>query len=114
MFVIDEPKVRRILRARRIREQTLGSDLFADPAWDLLLEAFAADLGQRRISVADLCCASPVPSTTALRWIQKLEQDDWLCRAEFADGAEDIELTAQGAVKLRRCFEAIGACVFLI
>ena len=39
---IEEHQVRRVITARRIRNQHLGSDLVADPAWDLLLGAFAA------------------------------------------------------------------------
>ncbi len=65
--------VRSIIRARRLREEYLGSDLFADPAWDLLLDLLAARLEGRSVSVSSLCVAAAVPATTALRWISLLE-----------------------------------------
>ena len=64
---------RRILRGRRIRETLFPPGLFADPAWDMLLDLFVASAEDRRIYVSSLCIASSVPPTTALRWIDNLE-----------------------------------------
>ena len=61
-----------MLRARRIRADFLPGDLFADPAWDMLLDLLAARLEQERVSVSSLCIAAAVPPTTALRWIRTL------------------------------------------
>lgn len=49
---VDEPltasAVRAIIRARRIRDRYFHAELFADPAWDMLLDLMAARLdGQR-------------------------------------------------------------------
>lgn len=60
------------LRHRRERERLLP-DLFADPAWDILLDLFAASMEQRPVSVSSACVAAAVPPTTALRWIGTLE-----------------------------------------
>lgn len=112
VILIDEANVRRVLAARRVRDQ-LGPDLFSDPAWDLLLEAFAAWLGRKRVSIADLCSKSTVPATTASRWIEKLKQDGWL--RPVGNGGGDgqwIELTPVGAIKLRRFFEDVGPSLF--
>lgn len=59
--------VRDIIRQRRAREQDLPANLFADPAWDILLDLTAARIEQKRVSVSSLCIAAAVPSTTALR-----------------------------------------------
>jgi hypothetical protein len=59
---------RRYLRHRRERERLLP-DLFADPAWDILLDLFAASIERRPVSVSSACVAAAVPPTTALRWI---------------------------------------------
>ena len=67
-------KVRQIIRTRRARTSFFNADLFADPAWDLLLELYASELTHRRMSVSDACIASAVPATTALRWIGALER----------------------------------------
>jgi hypothetical protein len=64
--------VRSIIRARRLREKCLDDGIFADPAWDMLLDLFAARLEQRSVSVSSLCVAAAVPATTALRWIDLL------------------------------------------
>ena len=71
---INEEQVRAIIRARRCRNHHFSADLFADPAWDMLLELYAAELGQRRMSVTSLCVGAAVPSTTALRWIATLDR----------------------------------------
>ncbi|UYY76637.1 hypothetical protein [Sphingomonas sp. R1] len=67
-------EIRRVIRARRMRAEFFEGDLFADPAWDMLLDLFAADLEHRQISVSSLCIAAAVPPTTALRWIGTLSQ----------------------------------------
>lgn len=67
-------EIRRVIRARRMRAEFFEGDLFADPAWDMLLDLFAADLEHRQISVSSLCIAAAVPPTTALRWIGTLSE----------------------------------------
>jgi DNA-binding MarR family transcriptional regulator len=78
--ICDERFVRSILRARLDRGRFISSDLFADPAWDMLLALYAAELGQQRVPVSSLCVASNVPMTTALRWIAHLEREKLIAR----------------------------------
>ncbi|MGK2910099.1 MAG: winged helix DNA-binding protein [Sphingobium sp.] len=77
-FNDEEPltaqKLRTLLRARRQRDKFFGEDLFADPAWDMILDLMAARLAGERVSVSSLCIAAAVPPTTALRWIRHLTQ----------------------------------------
>ena len=96
--------VRLILRARREREAIFGDQLFADPAWDILLEAYASSLSEQRLSIGALCEAAAVPSTTALRWLTKLEQDGWLRRrADPLDARRWwVELTERGVSAMER------------
>lgn len=74
--------VRSILEARRRRNKFFDSELFADPGWDILLELYAMELAQERVSVSKLCLAAGVPASTALRWITKMEKDGLLKRRE--------------------------------
>lgn len=67
--------VRNMLKDRLDRGRFFPTHLFADPAWDMLLELYAAELGQRRVPVSSLCVASNVPSATAIRWINTLERE---------------------------------------
>ncbi len=64
--------VRRLIRLRRVRDQFFDAELFADPAWDMILDLYAARLEHGRVAVSSLCIAAAVPATTALRWIKAL------------------------------------------
>ena len=70
-------QVRALLRSRRLRDELFGSDLFADPAWDMLLDLIAARLEHAQVSVSSLCIAASVPPTTALRWLRQLTDRGW-------------------------------------
>jgi CheY-like chemotaxis protein len=95
-------KVRAIIRARRARDQFFPADLFADPAWDILLDLFAAHLENQRVAVSSLCIAAAVPATTALRWIKTLTDQGLLIRsADPQDGRRVyIELAPDTAGQL--------------
>ena len=71
---INAAEIRAVIRARRMRAQFFADELFADPAWDMLLDLFAAQLERRQVSVSSLCIAAAVPPTTALRWIGTLHE----------------------------------------
>lgn len=88
-------EIRALLRARRLRDQYLPTGLFADPAWDMILDLMAARLSGQRVSVSSLCIAAAVPPTTALRWIRQLTERGVFARIDDpADGRRVfIELT---------------------
>jgi DNA-binding transcriptional ArsR family regulator len=65
---------RHYLKARRLREGLFPEGLFADPAWDMLLDLFASRLEGSRVCVSSACSAAIVPQTTALRWVDRLEE----------------------------------------
>lgn len=77
---IAAQEVRHAIRARRLRDQYFGEGLFEDPAWDMFLDLYAAELEGARVSVSSLCIASSVAPTTALRWISKLTDSSLLVR----------------------------------
>ena len=60
--------------ARRARDRYLPPALFAEPAWDMLLELYSADVEGREVPTTSLCIASTTASTTALRYIEMLER----------------------------------------
>ena len=73
----------RIYAARRVRDAVFAdATLFGEPAWDMLLDLFAAQGARKRISVTSACLASNVPLTTALRWITVLEAKGLVEREE--------------------------------
>jgi hypothetical protein len=79
--------VRTIIRQRRLREELFDAEIFADPAWDMMLDLYAARLDRGRVSVSSLCIAAAVPATTALRWIKTLTETGLFVRqADAHDG----------------------------
>jgi hypothetical protein len=96
---IDAAMVRSIIRARRLRDRFFRGGLFADPAWDMLLDLMAARLERNRVAVSSLCIAAAVPPTTALRWIKTLTEKGLFVRcADPADGRRVyIELSDEAA-----------------
>lgn len=103
---ITQAAIQALLSARRVREQQFGYDLFGEPAWDILLGALAAHLGQKRMFVSDLNLGEGICPSIAARWIRKLQQDGWLIGRDDGRG-QALELTPQGFERLKRYFEAI-------
>ncbi|MEG8039594.1 winged helix DNA-binding protein [Sphingomonas sp. LR60] len=104
MSEISSTTVRDVLRARRLRDRFFEGGLFEDPAWDMLLDLFAAQLEGTRVSVSSLCIAAAVAPTTALRWIGKLTAARLLARApDPEDGRRAfVALTDQASDAMHR------------
>lgn len=102
--------VRRVIRARRLRTRFFAEQLFADPAWDMLLDLLQAEISQLRVPVSSLCIAAAVPATTALRWLKTLvAQGLFLRRADPHDGRRVfVELSPDASQALRRYFAEVG------
>lgn len=73
---------RAIIKARAARRHLFDKHLFADPAWDMLLELYALKCEGVRVSVSKLSVAANVPGTTALRWIDKLDEQGLIERTD--------------------------------
>jgi hypothetical protein len=99
-----------VLRARRLRGKFFDSELFADPAWDILLELFAAELGQFRVSVGSLC-VNAIPAATAIRWMKLLEKEGLLIRRPDPYDRRRIyvSLSSTAALAMESLFAAIAA-----
>lgn len=106
---LDPAFVRSIIRARRMRDRYFRGELFADPAWDMLLDLFAARLEGSRVAVSSLCIAAAVPATTALRWIKALTDRGLLVRAaDPQDGRRVyIELSPDAASAMSAYLEMV-------
>ena len=99
-------KVRRLHSLRARRGELFGADLFADPAWDMLLYLALCHDDRIRVSVSALCLAAHTPATTALRYLGAMEQVDLVHRQpDPLDGRRIwITLTDQGIGLVRRWF----------
>lgn len=102
--------VRQVIRQRRLREEMFESELFADPAWDMLLDLYAARLDRSRVSVSSLCIAAAVPATTALRWIKTLTENGLFERhADVHDARRIFVQLSEGATQaMHRYFARVA------
>lgn len=109
-------EVRSIIKVRRARTRFFESELFSDPAWDMLLDLAAARLEGRKVPVSSLCIAGGVPATTALRWIRMMTDQGLLERAADPEDGRRIfiELTDCAFERMRRYLhEASRTCALV-
>ena len=107
---VEAETVRAVIRARRLRARFFSEELFADPAWDMLLDLLQAEIAQLRVPVSSLCIAAAVPATTALRWIKTMTEAGLFNRREDPHDGRRIfvELSHEASQALRRYFAEVG------
>jgi hypothetical protein len=86
-------RAREMSRQRQLRAAFLPASLFAEPAWDMLLDLYAAHYEGKQVSVSSLCIAANVPSTTALRSIEAMTEQGCLVRRRDPNDGRRIFLT---------------------
>jgi CheY-like chemotaxis protein len=64
--------LRAIIASRSMRNRFFEGRLFADPAWDILLDLTRAKFEGQQVSVSSVCIAASVPMSTALRWVRQM------------------------------------------
>ncbi|MFT4025203.1 MAG: MarR family transcriptional regulator [Novosphingobium sp.] len=77
----------RLYQERRRRSRFFPEHLFAEPAWDILLDLFVNGVRNRAISITSACIAGGIPATTGLRWLGVLEKEGLLAREVSAEDA---------------------------
>jgi DNA-binding MarR family transcriptional regulator len=94
----------RVNRTRRGRYFDDG--MFGEPAWDILLVLYATEQSGPRNTIARLCMTANVKLTTALRWLDYLEQQELVRRLNHPNDLRSvfIELTASGREAMDRYF----------
>ena len=95
--------LRQIISSRSLRARYFPNQLFADPAWDILLDLTRARLDNQQVSVSSVCIAASVPMSTALRWVKQMTEAGLLKRwTDPKDRRRDlIALTDQTAERMR-------------
>ncbi|MWV28424.1 MarR family transcriptional regulator [Aurantiacibacter rhizosphaerae] len=99
LYILGD-KARQICESRKRRAKFIPASLFAEPAWEMLLELFQQHAGRARVSTTSLCIASGSPCTTALRYIAELEAVGLVRRvpAEHDKRVTFVELTDDGVL----------------
>lgn len=100
-----------IWRARRARTKIFDSDLFGEPAWDMMLDMFRQTVWGRTVIVKGACIGAAVPITTGLRWIDILIERGWLERTADPNDKrrQTLALTGDGYARIRKCLEEVWA-----
>lgn len=113
---IEPEAVRSLIQARRIRDELFPSDLFGEPAWDMLLDLFAARLEGQDVRISNLCISAAVPPTTALRYVGRMESLGLIRRIAGSPDARQIfvELTDRSAEAMEVYFRKLKAVSPLI
>ena len=95
--------LRTLISARTLRNRFFPNELFADPAWDILLDLTRAKLDSQQVSVSSVCIAASVPMSTALRWVRQMTEAKLLQRwTDPRDRRRDlIALTDATAAQMR-------------
>ena len=61
-----------LIALRKQREKLMGTDLFGEPAWDMLLDLFVQRVDSQRVSTTSAVIAGRVPNSTGLRHLNNL------------------------------------------
>jgi DNA-binding MarR family transcriptional regulator len=84
---------RALFRQRRTRERHLPVALFAEPAWDMLLELFICRLEGRAVQVSAVGLTAGIPPTTVLRWLDVLEREGMIARSAAPTDLRVVHVT---------------------
>lgn len=63
---------RKLQGVRERRKAFLGSDLISETGWEMLIALFQSSTALHRMTVSNICLASHAPTSTALRWLDRL------------------------------------------
>lgn len=96
---------RTLYAARRMRAKLFGEpDLFAEPAWDILLDLYTAHCEGKLLPVTSACIGASVPVTTALRWLNILENKGLILRENDPNDARRtyVRISPLGMARMER------------
>ena len=114
-LAISEDHIVSVIMARRGREAIFGKDLFSDPAWDILLELYAAYLAGRETCVSELAASIGTPPPTTIRWASALQAQGFVWCDEITEPKRTrIGLTAEGAARMKRLADHWGSAFVTI
>lgn len=92
----------KLYSSRRKVDNIFGMVGFSvSPAWDIVLDLYKGKASGTKISVSSACIGAACPATTALRWLQALENMNLIERKpDPEDGRRtDVILTEVGRIK---------------
>jgi len=103
------------LRTQCLLNNRLGHDLHSSPAWDMLLDLYIRE-DRRPMSLTSLSGASPAPSRTSLRMIDRLVRRALLDRTRDPDDGRriNVELSFAAIGLLDQLFDEMAVFLTLL
>lgn len=100
---VDIKSVRRLVEQRALRLAIFENDMLAEVGVDMLLELLLAELEGRSVFVRNLCTASCLPTSTAMRRIDDLERLGLVVRTSDPVDRRRVvvQLSAEGGQRMR-------------
>ena len=91
--------LRKVYSARRRVDEIFGMQGFSvSPAWDIMMDLYQALDRGKTVSITSACIGAACPPTTALRWLQALENMQLIERTQDPrDKRRSIVLLTEGA-----------------
>lgn len=104
-------RARQFLRIRDLRAKYFDEALFADPAWDIMLDLFVSDFSQQRTPISAATTGARVPATTGLRWLNVLEKRGLVTRRNDPLDARrtHVSLSGEAFTRMRLLLEEPAA-----
>lgn len=96
---------------RRRRSAIFDNDeLFGEPAWDILLDLYIANVENKSVSVSSACIGSAAPPTTGLRWLGVLSEQGLIAREHDPEDQRRVlvRLTDKGLGAMDEYFASLG------
>ena len=89
-----------------VAAQHFSHRLFGEPAWDILLDLYAAAVRGETVSVSNACRAADAPPSTALRWLRHLEDERLVERSADSTDARRhfVRLSKRGLERMQAYF----------
>lgn len=99
-------RARQEFRFLQKRNAILGSDLFSDPAWDILLLLYSSLPEREFLIIREFSTMAAIPVTTALRWVSILENRGLVARRGDQNDrrAVNVSITERGCDLMARSF----------
>ena len=106
---VSEEAVARLIELRTERARYLGTDLFADPVWDIMLFLLHAEITRRPVALSSASLASCLPAEVTGRWLASMVERGLIAVHHHpnAAGGQLLELTREASRNMRRYFREV-------
>ena len=99
--------------AREERGRYFAGEIFGEPGWEILLALYIARGRGYRLKVGDACFESRAPTTTALRWLDHIENAGLIERRSnlFDKRSSLLEISPDGISRMTEFLETAATAL---